>query len=501
MPLAVRRIPPVLQAVEGYFLDENRSSPVKLEEGNRSLSVNRPVQDDSENSSSSDNEEISIFQVVLPGDQQEDDSEGVALSSSYSSINLRAMQMNDPDIRDLIIWKEEKIEPTQKLLHLSSPAVRDFWVNRSLLELKDGVLYYQWCTDQGSRLLLLVPHPLKQKILHQCHDVKSAGHPGMMKTLVRLRRNFIWYHMRNDCNLHVKSCKQCSRQKKASRHQRGGLGMFHAGYPLDRLHVDISGPFPESLSGNKYILMVICQFTKWLEAYPLADQTAETVAKAVVNNFISRFGIPEQLHTDQGRNFTSRVFEGICRLLEITKTRTTPYRPCSNGQIERYNRTLLQLIRCHLKQNSRWDEDLPLLTGAIRSVPNRVTGFTPNQLMLGREVRLPEDLLAPAEEKEFPEPCAFVQDLQERLRNIYNVVRETLQGTLIRRKEMYDKQMRQSKYQVGDVVLEGMMPPKKGLVQNSSLVGKVRFSSSKSSLQFFSRFFIRKRALSCIMIF
>ena len=127
--------------------------------------------------------------------------------------------------------------------------------------------------------------------------------------------------------------------------------------------------------------MVICQFTKWLEAYPLADQTAEEVAKAVVNNFISRFGIPEQLHTDQGRTFTSRVFEGICRLLEITKTR-----PCSNGQIERYNRTLLQLIRCHLKQNSRWDEDLPLLTGAIRSVPNRVTGFTPNQLMLGGSI-------------------------------------------------------------------------------------------------------------------
>ena len=73
----------------------------------------------------------------------------------------------------------------------------------------------------------------------------------MMKTLVRLRRNFTWYYMRNDCNLHVKSCKQCSRQKKASRHQRGGLGMFHAGYPLERLHVDILGPFPESLSGNK----------------------------------------------------------------------------------------------------------------------------------------------------------------------------------------------------------------------------------------------------------
>ena len=158
--------------------------------------------------------------------------------------------------------------------------------------------------------------------------------------------------------------------------------MFHAGYPVERLHLDILGPFPESSSGNKYILMLICLFTKWLEAYALADQTAEEITKAVVYNFISRFGIPEHLHTDQGRNFTGKLFEGICKLQDITKTRTTPYRPCSNGQVEHYHRTLLQRIRCHTKQNSSWDEDLPILTSAIRSVPNRTTGFTPNLLLV-----------------------------------------------------------------------------------------------------------------------
>ena len=81
--------------------------------------------------------------------------------------------------------------------------------------------------------------------------------------------------------------------------------------------------------------MLVDQFTKWLEAYPLPDQTAVTVARAVVDNFISRFGCPMVIHTDQGRNFESDLFKAVCTLLEISKTRTTPTHPCSNGQVER----------------------------------------------------------------------------------------------------------------------------------------------------------------------
>ena len=107
-----------------------------------------------------------------------------------------------------------------------------------------------------------------------------------------------------------------------------------------------------SSSGNKYILMLVCQFTKWIEAYPIQDQTTERVVSAVVNNFISRFGCPVQIHTDQGSNFTSALFQAVCGLLQVSKTRTTPYRPCSNSQVERYNRTLLQIIRCYLDEKS-----------------------------------------------------------------------------------------------------------------------------------------------------
>ena len=196
--------------------------------------------------------------------------------------------------------------------------------------------------------------------------------------------------MTEDVTLYVKSCKECNTNKKASRKAKAPLTKYHAGAPMERIHLDILRPFTPSKSGNKYILMLICQFTKWLEAYPLPHQRAESVARATVDNFITRFGCPTHIHTDQGTNFTSSLFQAICDILGIVKTRTTPYHPSSNGQIERYNRTIFQIIRCYIKGNvTEWDEDLTLITSAIRALPNRHTGMTPNFMMLGREVTQP----------------------------------------------------------------------------------------------------------------
>ena len=131
------------------------------------------------------------------------------------------------------------------------------------------------------------------------------------------------------------------------------------------------GPLPESGKGNKYIMVMVDQFSKWMEIQPLAEISAETTARAAIDNFFSRFGYPLQIHTDQGKNFDGNLFQQMCSLLQITKTRTTPYRPCSNGQVERYNCLLLQLIRCYISTMQRtWDEDLQLLAGAIRAMKN-----------------------------------------------------------------------------------------------------------------------------------
>jgi hypothetical protein len=199
---------------------------------------------------------------------------------------------------------------------------------------------------------------------------------------------------------------------------------------MERVHIDMMGPFVESVNGNRYILMVIDQFTKWVECYHVLDQTSETVGRALVDNFITRFGTPIQIHSDQGRTFDGRLFHALCELLEITKTRTTPYRPCSNGQVERQNRTILQCIRCYNHGVQRhWDRDLPLISMAIRSTVNRSTGFTPNFMMLGREISLAEDLLGIRETNlERENAPEFVKNLLSRLTTAHKIARDTLQA-------------------------------------------------------------------------
>lgn len=140
--------------------------------------------------------------------------------------------------------------------------------------------------------------------------------------------------MHSDCKEYVRSCEVCNKNKKPNVRAKSQLGQYHSGVPLERIHMDILGPLPETKNGNKYILMIIDQFTKWIECFPLPNQKTERIAKSFVDNIICRLGCPLELHTDQGKNMDGTIMRQICELLQIAKTRTTPYHPASNGQVE-----------------------------------------------------------------------------------------------------------------------------------------------------------------------
>ena len=176
-------------------------------------------------------------------------------------------------------------------------------------------------------------------------------------------------------------------QKKPQKKSKAHQVQYHAGSPLERIHIDILGPLIDTPRENQYVLVVVDQFSKWIKCYAHSDQTAERVARTLVSEFIGRFGFPLESHSDQGRNFESRMVKEVCDLLKIVKTRTTPYRPGANGQVERMNPTILKILCCFI-QGQQEDLDIHLATVgmAIRSTVNRQTGFTPNFLMIGREV-------------------------------------------------------------------------------------------------------------------
>ena len=310
-----------------------------------------------------------------------------AESNFMAQISLndwRERQRKDTNLWPVIHWLQEGVVPTPAELKLQSPSTKHIWLCRDHLRLENGVLFYEWHHGFQKSKLLVIPKSMRDAVIKLFQDEKVGGHQGREKTKERIRQRAYWYGMATNIDIYIATCRKCSMNKR-SRRPRAPLQNFQAGYPGDRVHLDMLGPFCESLQGHKYVLMIIDQFTRWLEMMPLAVQDAESVAKAFFESYVVRFGAPWCVNTDQGRNFYSEMFKTFCALLEVGKTRTTPYRPSSNGQVERYNQLVLNYLRCFLGNQQRmWDTYLPPLGMSVRYMVNRNTGFTPNFLQLGR---------------------------------------------------------------------------------------------------------------------
>ena len=144
-----------------------------------------------------------------------------------------------------------------------------------------------------------------------CHDVTSAGHQGVTRSKERLRQNFYWWRMSGDITDYVRTCDACNRNKKSSLPNRAPYKVYQAGSPMERVHLNVLGPLPRTEEGNEYIMMMVDNFTKWVECVPLPSQTAEIIARTAINEFFARFGYPYEIFTDQGRNSESELFREI----------------------------------------------------------------------------------------------------------------------------------------------------------------------------------------------
>ena len=374
------------------------------------------------------------------------------LQTSFN--DLKQKQLDDIDISPVIKWLEGGVRPYGPEVQSSSPATRHYWLSWDSLVLKDGVLHRWYYKRNGqSYLQCVVPKSMRSEVLHQMHNSIMSGHLGTKKTRENLLQRFYWFCVRDDIYNHIKKCHECTSIKGPAKMPKAPLGRMPTGAPLDRLSMDILGPLPRSHNGNKYILVITDYFSKWVEIYPLADQTATTCAEKVIE-FISRFGCPYDLHTDQGSNFLSRIMKEICQLFEIRKTRTSPYNPRGNGQVERFNKTLVRMIKAYLKdEDKEWDKYLCCLAGAYRATVHESTGYTPNMLMMGREVRLPVQLMFDRPDlDDFVSYGDYVDSLREQIEKSHELAREHLGKSLRRQKDLYDGKCVLHTYKPGDLV-------------------------------------------------
>lgn len=228
------------------------------------------------------------------------------------------------------------------------------------------------------------------------------------------------------------------------------------GAPLDCLATDYIGPLPMTKRKNRYIIVFMDYFTKWVEAFPVPDQTAETTARVMLNEIISRYGCPLALHSDQGRNYESSIFKELCSLLHIKKTRTTARNPKCNGMVERFNRTLIRMIKAFIaNDHEEWDLHLSCLTSAYRSTCHESTGLTPNLLMFGRENRMPYEAThhsLASNREEVSSYGEFVEGIRSKLYLAHEIARKYLQQSSKRQQDIYNSKVLINKYEVGDIV-------------------------------------------------
>lgn len=375
-----------------------------------------------------------------------------------SAEQIVSMQENDIDIRPVLEALQRNEKPSSDQMMTCSPATRHYWILWDSLHLESSIMFkvFKKQNNCGEFRQLIVPRELKKEVIHQMHDSVLSAHLGIKKTNEKAKQRYYWFNMKEDIALFIKACDVCAADKGPPKKARAPLGSLTTGAPWDTLAIDYMGPFPVTPRGNRYIMVMTDHFSKYVEVIAMPNQHAEECALTIVNEFVARWGSPLTIHTDQGMTFESKVFKKMCEILGVRKTRSSPRNPKGNGQTERFNRTLVQMIRAFLTgEQEDWDLNLGCLAGAYRATPNESTRLSPNLLAIGREIRLPSDLIynSPIEQPNTDITVVdYVEVLKNRMLHAHDVARRYLKEGAKRSKALYDTKVVLYSYKPGDAV-------------------------------------------------
>ncbi|KAJ8015288.1 hypothetical protein DPEC_G00024570 [Dallia pectoralis] len=409
------------------------------------------------NDGMSRDESISLVEsLAISGDavpdsfEREDELGGLPIVPHLSEADLRDKQRADQCIEHVIsqIERGETPPPTVRAVLPDLPLLlREL----TRLELRNGILYRTRQDEGHTQYQLVLPEELREMVLTSLHD--NMGHMGKDRTLDLARARFYWPRMASDIERKVKMCNRCVLRKTLPERAAPLVNILTT-RPLELVCMDFLSIEPDR-SNTKDILVITDHFTKYAVAIPTSNQKAQTVAKCLWDNFIVHYGIPEKLHSDQGRDFESRLIKQLCEVAGIQKIRTTPYHPRGNP-VERFNRTLLGMLGTLENQDkSHWKDFVKPLVHAYNCTRSDVTGFTPYELMFGRQPRLPVDLAfgLPVKEGQQKSHSQYVKHLKSRLEESYKIATRSAAKVAEKNKTRFDKRVTSSALDIGDRVL------------------------------------------------
>ena len=314
--------------------------------------------------------------------------------------------------------------------------------------LVDGLVYYLSNVDDDPCLRLFITKHLRSFVLKQYHD--ENGHMGIQKTFDSIRQKYYWPNLFKKINKYVDDCITCkTRSMQKNKHPLQETDI--PPYPMAKLSLDLSGPYPTTLSGNKYIIAFVDWYSGWPEAFPVADKTAETVTDLILQQIFPRFGCPLQIVSDNGSENVNKMVRETLEKLKIDHVLTSVYHPQSNAKCERFHRTLHDILAKAVADNQQsWDLHLNQSLAAIRFNVSESSKFSPFYLLYNRDVVLPVDNILKPRRKYLGEDDHQIA-LQEQHKAFVHV-RNHLKKAKKRQAKYADKKAKSVDFNVGDPV-------------------------------------------------
>ena len=380
-------------------------------------------------------EVLSGTNVIIPDpDLQEPFTQ--ILTSPLTNDQLQALQAQDEKCTSLIaMLRHGNLDPL-------------------VYSVNDGILYHRVIEGGQTFQAIYVPRMppgLIESILKAAHD--DSGHNGFPRTYSAIRRLYYWKGIKEDVRQHCTNCYTCQLHRTATvkfeaKHFKPGMR------PMDFIAMDLIGEFhPPSSQGNRYALTGICMLTGFTWCIPLKSKKAAEVSRAYLQHVYSVLGGSTKILTDNGTEFKNEVFKEMLQKLGTEKLiHSPPYRPQSNGRIERFHRYLKACIAKHMRTGLEWDEVTAMATAAYNYFPNMSAKESAFFLMYGRDPLNKLSAILNAPRRYLGDATGF-PDL-EALKNMYQMVAQQLMNS----RERYVKSNRYNKIPdhgilVGDLVL------------------------------------------------
>ena len=365
--------------------------------------------------------------------------------------DLYALQRDDPDIGKLYqFMKSSPHKPPQDKYRHENNEVKTLMKKWDQLKFKDDIIYRYTVENGETKQQVLLPMTLRGMLLRHLHDL--TGHQGIERTYALLKNRCYWPGMFRDTEQYCKSCKRCIVSKEPKPKLRSKMCHLTASKPNEILAIDFT-VLEKSSSGFENTLVVTDIFSKYTIAVPTRDRTANTVAKVLIKEWFNKLGIPQQIHSDRGKCFDSKIVHHLCKYYDILKTKTTPYHPQGNSQCERFNRTLHDLLRSlETEKKARWPEILPELTFVYNCTPHASTGYSPYFLFFGQEPRLHIDniLNLPSETGT---GLDYIYRHQKKMKEVFEKASKRIQEKASARKKRHDIKVKEDDLSQGTKVL------------------------------------------------